>query len=257
VLDNTYPSRASRRDVIDIAWAHEVHVHGMWLQTTLEEAQINCVQRMLDQHGRLLEPDEMRTRARTDPSAIPPRALFDYRRTLEPPEAHEGFARLDRVSFVRNHAQSTQQAFIFAYDGVLRRSRSGARSPTSVADLEILPGRVEPLAALRASGHLILGASWQPEIESGELSQRDIDAVFAATHAALGPIDLVICPHAAGPPRCWCRKPLPGMGVFHLWRHQLDPARCTHVGHNSTDRLFAERLGFIYREPHELFGPTT
>ena len=44
------------------------------------------------------------------------------------------------------------------------------------------------------------------------------------------PLDVLYCPHGAGPPVCWCRKPLPGLGVVFIQRHALDPARCVYVG---------------------------
>ena len=59
-------------------------------------------------------------------------------------------------------------------------------------------------------------------------------------------IEAVLCEHANGPARCWCRKPLPGLGVLLIRRHALDPARCIHVGAVPADRVWAERLGFGY-----------
>lgn len=53
--------------------------------------------------------------------------------------------------------------------------------------------------------------------------------------------------HAAGPPRCWCRKPLPGLGVVLIDRHRLDPPQCIYVGTGTLDPGFARRLGFQYR----------
>ena len=58
VLDNTYGSRAARNAVIEAAWARGVPVRCVWLQTALEDAQRNVVQRMIARYGRLLEPEE-------------------------------------------------------------------------------------------------------------------------------------------------------------------------------------------------------
>jgi histidinol phosphatase-like enzyme len=55
------------------------------------------------------------------------------------------------------------------------------------------------------------------------------------------------CPHAAGPPRCWCRKPLPGLGVAFVQRYKLDPAQCLYLGGGAQDPGFARKLGFTYR----------
>jgi histidinol phosphatase-like enzyme len=59
-------------------------------------------------------------------------------------------------------------------------------------------------------------------------------------------LEVAACPHPAGPPVCWCRKPLPGLGVAFAARHRLDPARTLHVGAQPADRTFAERLGFVF-----------
>jgi histidinol phosphatase-like enzyme len=64
------------------------------------------------------------------------------------------------------------------------------------------------------------------------------------------PIEVEYCPHAAGPPRCWCRKPLPGLGVLMIQRHRLDPSQCVYVGAGAADPGFARKLGFSYRR-HE------
>jgi histidinol phosphatase-like enzyme len=67
-------------------------------------------------------------------------------------------------------------------------------------------------------------------------------------------IEVACCPHAGGPPACWCRKPLPGLGVLFQHRHALDPSRCIYVGSGAQDPGFARRLGFQYRGADEFFG---
>jgi histidinol phosphatase-like enzyme len=79
--------------------------------------------------------------------------------------------------------------------------------------------------------------------------------MLSRTREQLGvTIEFEYCPHAAGPPRCWCRKPLPGLGVFLIHRPQLDPAACIYVGDGSQDARYAERLGFLYRAAREFFA---
>ncbi|HET9316890.1 MAG TPA: aldo/keto reductase, partial [Vicinamibacteria bacterium] len=84
VLDNTYGTRASRNAVIEAAWAQDAQVRALWLTTSLEDAQVNAVTRMLAKYGRLLEPDEMKRVSRSDPNAFAPQALYRHRRELEP-----------------------------------------------------------------------------------------------------------------------------------------------------------------------------
>jgi histidinol phosphatase-like enzyme len=72
--------------------------------------------------------------------------------------------------------------------------------------------------------------------------------MFARMNAQMGlVIEVEYCPHAAGPPRCWCRKPLPGLGVLLIHRHALDPSSCIYVGDGPQDAAYAARLGFQHR----------
>ncbi|HMG56236.1 MAG TPA: aldo/keto reductase, partial [Kofleriaceae bacterium] len=56
VLDNTYPTRASRAPVIEVARRHGATVRCVVMATSLEQAQANAVARILARHGRLLMP---------------------------------------------------------------------------------------------------------------------------------------------------------------------------------------------------------
>jgi len=254
VLDNTYGSRAARNVVIEAAWAQGAPVRCVWLQTSLEDAQVNVVQRMLSKYGRLLEPEEMTRAARDDPSVLTPGALFRHRREQETPEGSEGFARIDAVAFARRRREDHhRRALIFWYDGVVRMSCSGARTPISPGDVEVLPGAREAIRRHVDEGWLALGVSWQPEIARGERTAGEVGATFARTHELLGAeVDGVFCPHGDGPPLCWCRKPLPGLGVLLIERHRLDPSRCVYVGRDASDEAFARVLGFTYRHRDDL-----
>ena len=98
--------------------------------------------------------------------------------------------------------------------------------------------------------------SWLPEIASHSMTAADVDALFARMRKLLGvDIEVEYCPHPAGPPVCWCRKPLPGLGVVFIERHQLDPTQCVYVGSGAQDPGFARKLGFQYREAQNFFLP--
>ena len=254
VLDNTYLSRASRNAVIETAWAHGVPVRCEWRDTSLEDAQVNVVQRMLARHGRLLGPHELRRAARDDPGAVGPGVLFRHRRELEPPELSEGFARVDVVSFVRPPRPGFEgRAVVVWYDGVVRASRRGARSPRSPDDVAIAAGARDWLARQRDEGWRLCGISWHPEVADETMRADEVEAVFSRTHELLGfEIEHAWCPHGDGPPVCWCRKPLPGLGVLLVERHRLDPARCLYIGRDASDRAFARILGFVFRDIDEL-----
>src|SRR5262249_35016885 len=101
VLDNTYVSRKSRAPVLAWAAGAGLPVRGIWLATTVEDAQVNAVTRMLATYGRLLGPEEMRDAVKTDVNAFGPGVQFRYQRDLEPPQLAEGFSRIDEVPFER------------------------------------------------------------------------------------------------------------------------------------------------------------
>ena len=82
-----------------------------------------------------------------------------------------------------------------------------------------------------------------------------VDADYARMQERLGvAMDILYCPHGGGPPICWCRKPLPGLGVVFIERYRLDPSRCIYVGNGPQDPGFARRLGFQYRDAADFFS---
>jgi histidinol phosphatase-like enzyme len=124
-------------------------------------------------------------------------------------------------------------------------------------DVEVLPGRGEVLRRYQDEGWRLIGLSWQPEIADETMTTTDVDAGFTRMQELLGvTMEVEYCPHAAGPPVCWCRKPLPGLGVLLMERHQLDASACIYVGAGPQDPGFARRLGFAYRSADDFFGRT-
>ncbi|MCA9672087.1 MAG: aldo/keto reductase [Myxococcales bacterium] len=251
VLDNTFATRATRDLFIDVAWRHGLQVRCAWLDTSLEQAQINAVLRLIERHGGLLAGDALKQAGKRDPSAFIPAVQFDYRRALEPPAPDEGYAAIERVPFERRWpAHYRGKALIVELDGVLRRSVAGARTPRSVDDVALIEAGVRLLEQHAAEGYQLMATAWLPELEEGALDIETATACLARTRELLGALgaelDVRWCGHRAGPARCWCRKPLPGLGVALVMAHQLDPSRCVFAGKNSTEQLFAERLGFRY-----------
>lgn len=256
VLDNTYVSRASRAAVLQAAAERGVPVRCIWLSTSIADAQINAASRIVERYGRLLDAGEIAVHRKRDTAAFLPTTQFRYQRELEPPEASEGFARVDVVPFERRmDTTCVNRAVIIWCDGILVRSRSGARVPADVDDVIVDPDRAAPLSRYAELGFRILALSWQPGIAERTRTAADAEAVFARMNELLGlGIEVGYCPHAAGPPKCWCRKPLPGLAVALIHRHRLDPTACIYVGEGSQDEGFARRLGFQYRQARDCFG---
>jgi hypothetical protein len=254
VLDNTYLSRASRAAVIDVAHTHRRSVRGLWIDTSVEDAQVNIVWRMMHAHGRLLTSDELKIGG--GPDRLAPSALFRAQRELEPPDVGEGFASVDVIPFVRRHDPSlNNRAVILWCDGVIRPRQSSGRGDAAVWDGRVLAARQARLARYQTEGWRLLALSWEPQIAERGISAAEIEGEFAQLRQRLGlDIELHYCPHGGGPPICWCRKPLPGLGVLVIHRHQLDARRCIYVGATPQDPPFARRLAFQYRHVDEFFA---
>jgi aryl-alcohol dehydrogenase-like predicted oxidoreductase/predicted kinase len=212
VADNTYTTRAGRQVAIEVARRHRARVVGVWLDTPVEEAQTNVILRMLDTHGRLLEPEQM-VRAR-DPSSLGPGAVLRKVRGLEPPALDEGFSSLKVIPFAR-------------------RPRSGHDRVAEFLALEIAERGVRP------TGELALVFGWRPGIRDVELARMQ-DAFGTPVRC---------CPHAGGPPRCWCRPPLPGLLIEFALRHGVDLGRSVVIGTKPVHATLAHALGAAYRVP--------
>jgi hypothetical protein len=227
VLDNTYGSRASRAPVVEVAKRHDVPVRCIVAATPIEQAQANAVARMLDLHGRLLEPAELR-RTQT----IQPNAQFRFRRDFEPPRADEGFASIEELAFERRPT-SGRPALLVELDDVVWNSR-----PRSPEALVLAPGIRDQLARWVDAGYALAGTTW--------LTPSSLDERLAEL---LGlPIAIARCMHPAGPPVCWCRKPLPGLALVLARTHGFDLSRSVHVGKGPADRGFAARAGLAYAD---------
>ena len=207
VLDNTYATRTLRSHVIDVARAHGVAARCVWLDTPLEAAQVNAVLRLLARYGRLPAEDEIRALSKSDPNTFFPTVQMSYRRAFEPPTTDEGFAHVERLGFERRAWIGHDQ-----------------------------PGLVIALAALhslpRDRPDKVLGFGWDPDADRG------VEAPG---------VELAVCTHGGGPPRCWCRPPLPGLIVPWLVRERIDPAKSLLIGTGPAHETLAGALGFAYR----------
>jgi hypothetical protein len=187
---------------------------------------------MIDAHGRLPTSEEIRARSRTDPRYLLPDAQFRYERTLEPPSADEGFVAVEERAFVRESEGGTARALILDFDDPRIRSRR---------DL---------LARYHADGWLLFAHAWRPKAKP-----EDVASSVARLREQLGvEIESAHCPHAAGPPVCWCRKPIPGSVLDFARRRSVDLARSIVVGRSAADRTMAERIGAGFETSEVFFG---
>ena len=259
VLDNTYPTRVSRYPVIRVAHAHGVPVRCRFLATPIDEAYANVVLRILERHGKLLGPEELKALAKDDPNLPPPAAMARWAATFEAPHEDEGFSVVEQVPFVRRvDPQFTNKGLLLDVDGTLRKTKSGEIFPRSAEDVELLPGRRALLQRFIDEGYKLFFVSNQSGIASGTVSSEAVEAAFARTIELLGlPVaEVAYCPHPAFPAGCFCRKPLPGLGVALIQRHRLAREQVIMVGDMDSDRDFARALGVRYVDAAEFFPHT-
>ena len=248
VLDNTYASRAARHDVIASAMRHGARVRCLRLTTSLADAQINAITRLLEAHGSLPTPEDIRARGRTDHRYFGPDAQFRYERQMEPPTLEEGFDAIEERPFARRPDPTFDRpAVIYEYDGVLCTSASGAAAILQPDDIVLSAARREEILRLTDDGFAVLAMAWRPQISTGQVTLESIQTCFERTRELLGTnVDIDFCPHAAGPPVCWCRKPLPGLVLQFAHRYRLALGNTTLVGRSQADRTLATRLGMRY-----------
>jgi aryl-alcohol dehydrogenase-like predicted oxidoreductase len=223
VLDNTYLTRAARSHVIETASRHRVQTRCLWLDTPLAQAQVNLVERLLDRFGSLPSPEELKEAARREPGVLAPTSQMRALRELEPPALDEGLASVEAVPFERAPSQGGS-AGVFVAAAALRS-----------------PGWEQALGqADRGAPHLVF--DWMPDGTVEELAEPS--ALLA--REVSGPIETALCPHAAGPPTCWCRPPLPGLALAFARAHGVDPSRSALVGTGPAHRTLATTLAARY-----------
>jgi aryl-alcohol dehydrogenase-like predicted oxidoreductase/histidinol phosphatase-like enzyme/predicted kinase len=251
VLDNTYGTRKSRNEVIETAWQRGVPVRCIWLTTDVANAQINSIRRMLDVHGALPTPEEIRERGRKDTRYLLPDAQFRYERTVEPPTLDEGFVSIEIRTFVREPVGSEARALILDFDDL-----AGRGAPVLHADdVALAETRRDTLARHQSNGWLLFIHAWRPHIARNETTLHDVDACFARMRELVGAtVDIALCPHDAGPPVCWCRKPIPGSVLEFGSRRDVALARSIVVGSSAADRTMAERIGAQFMASASFFG---
>lgn len=249
VLDNTYPTRKSRNEVIETAWRHGVPVRCVWLATSVGDAQVNSIHRMLEAHGSLPSPEEIRDRGPKDTRYLLPDAQFRYDRTLETPSLDEGFVSIDQREFVRAPSRSTGRAIILDFDDVV------GKQALCETDVAVDDGRWAIIVERCAKGWHVFVHAWRPQLARKEISMSDVDASFAKLRELLGEdVDVGCCPHDAGPPVCWCRKPIPGSVLQFAARRDVALDKSIVVGASAADKTMAERIGAHF-EPSESFWP--
>ena len=131
---------------------YRVPARCVWLDAPLAQAQVNLVERLLEQFGSLPAPEKLRSLARRVPGVLLPTSQMRAVRELEPPSADEGFAAVERVPFVRAPPSARSRAGVFVAAAAL--DRPGWQDAIAQAD----PG----------APHLVF--DWRPDGSADDLA---------------------------------------------------------------------------------------
>jgi aryl-alcohol dehydrogenase-like predicted oxidoreductase/predicted kinase len=223
VLDNTYLTRAARSYVIEVASRHRVPTRCIWLDTPLAQAQVNVVERLLERFGSLPAPEELRELGR-EPGVLAPTSQMRALRELEPPSTDEGLAGVEEVTFTRRPPSRQRRVGVFVAAAAL--SHPGWEHALEQGDPD--------------APHLVF--DWSPDGSPDELAA----VANRLSVEVSGLVESALCPHAAGPPTCWCRPPLPGLPLAFAREHGVDLSRSIVVGTGPAHRTLATTLGARY-----------
>lgn len=153
---------------------------------------------------------------------------FRYERSLEPPSLDEGFATVEVREFERDDPPAEGRALVFDFDEVIALG----------------PQQLEALRRRASEGWHLFAHAWRPQMARSKTIPVEVDAGAAQLRASLGcEIDVACCPHDAGPPACWCRKPIPGAALEFARRRGVSLNRSIVVGTSAADRTMTERIG--------------
>jgi D-glycero-D-manno-heptose 1,7-bisphosphate phosphatase len=138
-----------------------------------------------------------------------------------------------------------QRAVFLDRDGVINRAvvRDGKPyPPANLAALEILPGVIEAMFAMRDAGWLLIVVTNQPDVARGTTALADVEAINQHLQECL-PIDEFRCCYHDSSDGCYCRKPLPGALLNAAEAHGIDLSASYMVGDRWRDTEAGERAG--------------
>jgi HAD superfamily hydrolase (TIGR01662 family) len=217
VLDNLFATSEVRKPFIELSKKHGSDISCQLMGTSIEDAQFNVVQRAIGLIGKFPSPEAIKAAKHTN--IFPPTVLFKYKKEFQKPTTEEGFSKVETVKFVRKeNPEFTNKALILDYDGTLRECINGNdKYPVTESQIEIKAGRKKILDEYKKKGYLLLGMSNQSGIAKGELSYETAHRLFEHTNKLLGvDIEIRFCSHQSAPISCYCRKPMPGVGVEYI-----------------------------------------
>lgn len=142
-------------------------------------------------------------------------------------------------------SRTTRQAVFLDRDGVLNRAlvRKGRPyPPTSLTELEILPGVVEACTSLHEAGFLLIVVTNQPDVARGTQRREVAETINQALRKRLPLDDIRVCYHD-DVDHCPCRKPEPGLLLEAARDWEIDLSASFMVGDRWKDVEAGRRAG--------------
>lgn len=125
-----------------------------------------------------------------------------------------------------------RRAVFLDRDGVINRAyvREGKPyPPASLAEMEILPGVTQALAALHNAGFMLIVITNQPDVARGTTSITSVEEINSYLSSCLPIDEFRTCYHDSSD-GCDCRKPLPGAIIAAASKHEIDLGESYMVG---------------------------
>jgi D-glycero-D-manno-heptose 1,7-bisphosphate phosphatase len=142
-------------------------------------------------------------------------------------------------------AEGARRAVFLDRDGVLNRAvvvDGTPLPPTSVEDLEVLPGVEQACRELHDAGLMLIVVTNQPDVARGTQTMTEVKALNDELAARLPLDEFRVCVHD-DEDECECRKPAPGMLLDAAREHEIDLAASVMVGDRWRDVEAGQRAG--------------
>ena len=130
-------------------------------------------------------------------------------------------------------------------DGVINRApiRDGnPYPPSSLVEIEILPGVDKALLALRTAGYLLIVVTNQPDVARGNASREEVEEINKHLSGCLAIDEFYTCFHDTKD-GCDCRKPLPGSLLVAAKKHSINLGESYMIGDRWRDLEAGQRAG--------------
>jgi D-glycero-D-manno-heptose 1,7-bisphosphate phosphatase len=153
-----------------------------------------------------------------------------------------------------------RKAIFFDRDGVLNKAliRQGRpHPPSTVKDLEILPGVEESLISLKNAGYFLSVITNQPDIARGIIDKQVVNDINKVLKAQLAIDEIKVCSHD-DVDSCFCRKPKPGLILESAKEHNIslidsffigDRWRDIEAGKAAGCKTFFIDYGYLEKQP--------